>query len=101
MFGVKAYSQVAMETSSPWELINQLFAGGLRMIDEGKLDKAYRIVEEGLLANLVPDNPLSKGFADCYEVVLFHLGPGGNVATAREVLTTVHEAWLAIKPEKR
>jgi flagellin-specific chaperone FliS len=100
MFGAKAYQQVAMETSSPWQLINQLYTGAIKAIDEGKVDQAYRIVEEGLFANLVPGNPLSQGYADSYEVVMAHLRPGGTPATARNVLSTLQEAWLGIQQKQ-
>jgi flagellin-specific chaperone FliS len=100
MFGVKAYQQVAMQTSSPWQLINQLYTGAIQAIDEGKIEKAHRIVEEGLFANLTPSNPLSKGYAESYEVVMAHLRPGGKLETARSVLVTLQEAWFGIQQKQ-
>lgn len=98
MFGINAYQTVALQTDTPWQLIDRLYSGALQRIDQGRLQDASRIVEEGLLGALDPKVEFSKGMADVYEGVLLHLEPGGNVECARKMLTLMHEAWRGIKP---
>jgi flagellin-specific chaperone FliS len=98
MFAPVSYEAVRVAGAGPWQLIDDLYRGALRRIDEGQLEKARAIVSEGLFASLNPSLPLSRGLADVYEVVLLHLGPGGSPATARQMLELLHEAWCAIEP---
>lgn len=97
MFGVQAYQAVAIHTQDPWELIDMLYAGAIRRIDEGNLAKAERIVEEGLLANVVAGTPLSQGFADSYDSAL-HFIRSNKPEVARKILVTLHDAWKGIRP---
>ena len=97
MTGIQAYQNTALSTDSPWKLIDRLFEGAIARIDSGQLDKARRIVEEGLLGALDPAIPMSRSLADTYEAVLVHLEPGGDVATARKMLSTLREGWLGIR----
>lgn len=101
MFGVQAanaYKSVEASTDSPWRLIDRLYEGAIQRIDEGRLDKATLIVSEGLIGGLNPTIPFSQGLLATYEAVLVHLTPAGNAATARQMLQTLREAWLAIRP---
>lgn len=100
LYGVEAYQMVAALTSSPWDLIDQLFGGAIRCIDERRLAQAYRIVEEGLLGNLNPSGTLSRGLADSYDIVLHHLRPGGSLPLARRMLVTMREGWKGIEEKK-
>lgn len=100
MFAAQAYLAVQAASSSPWQLIDQLYRTALQRIDEGRLDKAYAIVSEGLFASLNPAVPFSRGLADTYEIVLRHLEPAGDPGTARRMLQLLHEAWQAIEPSK-
>lgn len=98
MFGVQAYKAVETATDSPWRLIDKLYEGALKRIDEGRLDKARDIVSEGLRGSLNPAIPFSRGLADTYDAVVVHLEPGGDPPTARKMLATLHEAWRGIRP---
>jgi flagellin-specific chaperone FliS len=101
MFGVqavKAYQAVEACTDSPWRLIDRLYEGAIRRIDEGRLDKASLIVSEGLIGGLNPAIPFSQGLLNTYDGVLMHLEPTGDAATARQMLVSLREAWTAIRP---
>ncbi|MDO9179114.1 MAG: flagellar export chaperone FliS [Agitococcus sp.] len=96
MVGVNAYQQVSTFTASPWELIDKLYEGAIRSIDEGKVPKALRIVEEGLFGSLNPNVGFSRGMGDTLELVQIHLEQN-RAPIARQMLVTLQEGWRGIK----
>lgn len=100
MFGnaAKAYQTIALQTDTPWRLIDRLYEGAIQRIDQKRIEDAKRIVEEGLLESLDPNVEFSKGMAQVYEGIIVHLSPGGDPACARNMLVLMHEAWLGIRP---
>lgn len=96
MTGIQAYQSVATFSGTPWELIDKLYEGAIRNIDEGKLVKAARIVEEGLFGSLDPKVEFSRGLGDTYEIIQMHLEQN-RPHIARQMLVIVQEGWRAIK----
>jgi flagellin-specific chaperone FliS len=96
MVGIQAYQQVATFTGSPWTLVDKLFEGAIRSIDENKIAKAIRIVEEGLFGSLNPGVAFSRGLGDSYELVQMHL-ERGSLPIARQMLVTLREGWRGIE----
>ncbi|MCC5611132.1 flagellar protein FliS [Nostoc sp. CHAB 5834] len=97
-FGISAYQQVSVQSSSPWKLVDLLYERAIKHIDTGNLEKARVIVQEGLHAGLDPKIPFSRSYADVYEAVMVLLESKAGATKARTALMTLWDAWKAIEP---
>lgn len=97
MFGAQAYKNTAVATASPWKLIDMLYEGAIKRIDEGQLEKAKVLVSEGLVAGLNPTVPFSKSYLKVYDEVLLMLNTRATAPTARQMLVDLREGWQGIK----
>lgn len=97
MFGAQAYKNTAVATATPWKLIDMLYEGAIKRIDEGQLEKAKVLVSEGLVAGLNPTVPFSQSYLKVYDEVLLMLNTRATAATARQMLVDLREGWQGIK----
>lgn len=97
MFGVKAYQNTAVTTASPWKLIDMLYEGAIKRIDEGQLEKAKVLVSEGLVAGLNPQVPFSQSYLKVYNSVLDMLSRRDTAPVARQMLVELREGWAGVK----
>jgi flagellin-specific chaperone FliS len=95
--GVTAYQNNRVLTASPWELVDMLYSAAIARIDEGKLQRAKQIVEQGLYAGLNPGVPMAKDYAKVYDVVLEYLDYRETAPVARKMLQELQEGWRGIK----
>lgn len=97
-YGVKAYQEVEAATTSPWKLVDMLYEGAIRFIDQGNHFRAKLVVDEGLFASLNPRIALSATFADLYDAVSILLESPRGYSKARHILVSMRETWLNLKP---
>lgn len=97
MYGAKAYQNTAVTTASPWKLIDMLYEGAIKRIDEGHLEKAKVLVSEGLVAGLNPSVPFSHSYLKVYQEVLNMLNTRATAPVARQMLVELREGWAGVK----
>lgn len=97
MVGISAYQNVQTQTASPWKLIDMLYEGAIKAINQKQYQKAETIIDAGLIGGLNPDVEFSQGMLNVYEIAIANLYT--NPALSIQVLTTMREGWQAIKPK--
>ena len=95
--GAEAYAEVSAYTATPWQLIDDLYGGAIFAIKQGKISKAFRIVNEGLFLSIDPKQPHAQGLAKSYEKVMADLIPGGSPSRAMQSLQDLRNVWIKFK----